>query len=380
VTDAPDRTPPRVLMLTTSYPAVPGAASGPFVHRLAARLVAAGATVSVLAPGGPEARARIEDGVRIEFFRYAPRRLERLAHGEGIAANLAGDRRLAALLPSFLTAFATRARLLARGAEVVHAHWLPAGLVAAGTGRPRVVTVHGSDLVLGRRVPRLVRAAIGRGPALAVTESQVAELRALAPDADVRVVPPQGADVHPRPLDPADRRSVLFAGRLIELKGVATLAAAWPAVRAAVPGARLVVCGEGPLAHLLRLDGVELLGRVGGEELERRYGSAAVVCVPSLRDAFATVSLEAMAAGRPVVCTPVGAMAARVRDGVDGLHVPPGDAPALATAIAALLADPARAAAMGASAAARVGERYAWDAVIGATLAAYGSAMRAKAE
>ena len=75
--------PLRILMLTTSYPPAEGMPNGVFVHRLAARLVAAGNEVDVLAPHEAGAVGRNEDGVRSHFFRYAPDRFERLAYGTG---------------------------------------------------------------------------------------------------------------------------------------------------------------------------------------------------------------------------------------------------------------------------------------------------------
>ena len=103
--------------------------------------------------------------------------------------------------------------------------------------------------------------------------------------------------------------------------------AAWPAIRAAVPHATLDVVGDGPLAHLVHGDGVRALGRVRPDEIGGLYAGAAAVVVPSRRDSFSLACLEAMATARPVVCTPVGNMAARVRDGVDGLVVSPDDPP-----------------------------------------------------
>jgi glycosyltransferase involved in cell wall biosynthesis len=64
--------------------------------------------------------------------------------------------------------------------------------------------------------------------------------------------------------------------------------------------------------------------------------------------------LEAMAAGLPVVATAVGGVPEAITSGRDGVLVAPGDAPALADAVASLVADPARAAALGRAARARV--------------------------
>ena len=163
-------------MLTTSYPPAAGVPNGAFVHRLAARLVKAGHEVDVLAPHAEGAQSRVEDGVRSHFFHYAPSRLELLAYGPGMVYNLSVDRRRLALLPSFGAAFAIAAARHARRADVVHGHWLPAGMVARVTRRPFVTTVHGSDLALAERVPALVRATLSNHVTIAVSEDMRREL------------------------------------------------------------------------------------------------------------------------------------------------------------------------------------------------------------
>jgi glycosyltransferase involved in cell wall biosynthesis len=88
--------------------------------------------------------------------------------------------------------------------------------------------------------------------------------------------------------------------------------------------------------------------------------SRANVCVvPSVwHDAFPLAVLEAMARARAVIATNVGGIPELIEHDVTGLLVPPGDETALAEAIAALLADPARAARLGEAARERVAERF----------------------
>ena len=153
---------------------------------------------------------------------------------------------------------------------------------------------------------------------------------------------------------------VLYAGRLSPEKGVLELVEA-------ADGFPLVIVGDGPLRD--RVPGAR--GFVPHDELELLYGRAAIIAVPSYREGFGVVCAEAMAQGRPVVASAVGGLLDLVVDGETGVHVPPGDVPALRAALERLLADRSLRERMGEAARARVRERFSWDAVTDATVAAY---------
>ena len=93
-----------------------------------------------------------------------------------------------------------------------------------------------------------------------------------------------------------------------------------------------------------------------------------VFALTSLSEAASLTLLEAMAAGVPVVVTAVGGNPELVRHGIDGLHVPRGDAGATATALLQILDDPGPASVMGSAARQRVVERYQLDATVAAYL------------
>jgi phosphatidylinositol alpha-mannosyltransferase len=167
-----------------------------------------------------------------------------------------------------------------------------------------------------------------------------------------------------RPADP-ESREILFIGRLEPRKGAQILLEALPHVR----GATLTILGEGAQGRTLQRTAagmpVRFVGRVEPSELAAAMERAAVVCAPSLGgESFGIVLLEAMAAGRPVVASAIPGYAAVVRDGADGILVPPGDATALAGALAALLNDPDRARSLGRNGRDRAA-RYSWDTVAG---------------
>ena len=107
-------------------------------------------------------------------------------------------------------------------------------------------------------------------------------------------------------------------------------------------------------AGLIGSDIVEFLN--GGDKA-MDGARAAIVVVPSLGEGFGMVALEAMERGRAVVASAVGGLPEIVADGTTGVLVPPADPRALAAALASLLADPDRGAAMG-----RAGRRRALEA------------------
>jgi len=166
--------------------------------------------------------------------------------------------------------------------------------------------------------------------------------------------------------------TVLFVGRLEPRKGLAYLVRAFLRLKPAFPRLRLLVVGrddkrqqERAMAVVparLRPDLV-FVGAVPQADLPSYYASADVFCAPSLGgESFGIVLAEAMAVGLPVVCSDIGGYRDVVRDGSEGLLVPPRDPEALATALGGLLDNPARRAAMG-EAARGVAGRYAWQVV-----------------
>ena len=339
--------PVKVALLTTSYPRAPGDVAGRFIAEAVERLRARGIEVEVVSPAG---------------FRHFG-----LAYGAGIVGNLRRQPWRALFLPLFLASFARAARRGARGADVVHAHWLPSAAVGLLTGKPVIAQVWGTDVELARRLPWLARAILRRARIV------VAPSTALASDArglgarEVRVIP-SGVDV-PAAIGTEDEPPfVLFAGRLSPEKGVLELVEA-------ANGIPLVVVGDGPLRDQLP----SAWGFVPHEELERLYDRAAVIAVPSFREGFGVVCAEAMAHGRPVVASAVGGLLDLVSDGETGVHVPPGDVRALRSALEQLLADPQLRRRMGEAARERVRERFSWDAVTDATIAAYRDASGERA-
>lgn len=147
--------------------------------------------------------------------------------------------------------------------------------------------------------------------------------------------------------------------------------------------AEFIICGDG--IHLGRMrklaerlgvqQRVSFKGWLDPEELGDELAEASVVVMPSLwPEPFGLVGIEAMAAGRPVVASETGGVVDWLQDGVTGIGVRPGDAPALARALNQLLDDPDEQQALGAAGKKVVDSRFSPERHLAALLACYQAA------
>ncbi|MDM7830686.1 glycosyltransferase family 4 protein [Cellulomonas edaphi] len=307
--------------------------------------------VVVLPTGGPLAARLAATGADV---RIAPFPVLRKA--------LLTPRGLVGLAASATTATWRAARWLRRArADAVYVNTLtiPTWLAAARLARvPALCHVHEAEedqsrlVTLGLTAPLLLaRRVIANSTASSLATASV--LRGLLRRTVVVHNGVPGPPAAPAPLrDPADDPvRLVLVGRLSPRKGTDVAVEAVAALVAAGRDVTLRLAGDtfdgyewfeaqirDQVAAAGLADRVELLGFVHPTwpELE----AADVVLVPSRVEPFGNTAVEALLAGRPVVATATQGLAEIVRDGVTGLLVPPGDAPALAAAVARLADDP----------------------------------------
>jgi glycosyltransferase involved in cell wall biosynthesis len=133
-----------------------------------------------------------------------------------------------------------------------------------------------------------------------------------------------------------DQPRALFVGALERVKGIDVLVEAWRTLNVGT----LQVVGDGSLAGLpAQLRDAEWRRRLMPDEVARALDEAWCLVLPSRSEGLPRVVIEAISRGRAVVATRVGGIADVIEDGVNGLLVPPGNAPALRAALELLLSD-----------------------------------------
>lgn len=351
----------RICLLTHVFPARREEPAAVFVFNLARGLTRRGHAVHVVAPWRDGAAdTDLWDGVRVHRFRHAGRFADRLGALRAVPP---------ATLAAFLIAMARTAarRVREEKLDLIHAYWVaPGGVAGVLAGRlanvPVVATAAGTDLnELPDRAPaaravvswtlQRLDGLIALGSALRARAIRLgtASRRARVILEDAGVDPAFAAAG--RAARPTDGPPVLlFAGRLAHPKRVDLLLAALPAIRRAHPAARLRIIGDGEERERLEAaarrlgvaEAVDFLGARPHAELPAHLAESTLVVYPSLHEGLPCAISEALAAGVPVLASPVGGIPDYLNGGATGVAVPEYDPTAWAAAVNALLADRAR--------------------------------------
>ena len=178
-----------------------------------------------------------------------------------------------------------------------------------------------------------------------------------------------------------DNGRILFAGRLHRLKGVIDLIRAASTIDK-TQQVKIVLAGsledrayvnqlKAEVGRLRMGDNVTFCGVLDDQALHNEFARAALLVLPSYQETAPMVIQEAMACGVPVVATKVGGIAYQVEAGETGYLVNPGDVPALADRLTALLSDETIRKSFGVAAKRRADKEYRAETVAQATLNAY---------
>ena len=262
-------------------------------------------------------------------------------------------------------------RLREAGITRVHAHF--AGMAARTTywikqffGIDYSLTAHANDIFAPRDfVVSLSKIVDSAAAVVTVSDFAASRLKEQFPENAAKIHRVYNG-VNLRVVDPpqlsGDRPLIVSVGRLIEKKGFGDLISACALLKSYGLRFRCEIIGEGPLEAALSAqirdaqltDSVRLLGARTQGEIAQRFRAATVFVLACTTEAdggmdnLPTVIMEAMAAGLPVVSTPVAGVPEMVEPGASGELVPQRNLAALASAIERLLANPEAAARLGA--------------------------------
>lgn len=334
---------PRYVVLT---PGATGADGISEVSRLVVRALASASRVAVFSAVGPAELEIPVDG----------------GHVRGVGAGESRARLLAIALGASASGGAPR------HVVCLHAHLSPVARLLAGSRGRLTCVLFGVEA--WRPLSLVQRRALAGAQLVAISAHTRDRFAAANPSLATRpiAVCHLGVPEAPPALSVAESHApfALIVARMASeerYKGHDELIDVWPRVADAVPGARLVIAGDGDdRARLQRravhLDGcVDFAGRVSASTLDALYRRAAFFAMPSRGEGFGLVYLEAMRAARACIGAP-GAAAEIIEDGVTGCLVDPSDREALGGAMIRLFRAPATCARLGQAGAARVAERF----------------------
>lgn len=264
-------------------------------------------------------------------------------------------------------------------------HSLPNGWLAAQSEEvkpiPLIVLEHDYDEISDcHRYPRrkeiMQQVAQQADRMLGVSCRMEEDIRQLFPQASTATLhngvtlPPAEVKDRPRPVELADRKIVLTCALFAERKGIPLLIEAFHKIAHRHPKALVRIAGAGPdwekieqtIKRLKMQSQVQLLGRLPHRQVLQEMAWSDCFALVGWDEPFATVYLEAMAAGKPIICCSDGGITDVVEDNVHGCVVLPKDVDAAAAALDHLLSDEVSRARMGKNARQLIEDYLSWDA------------------
>ena len=349
-----------VIGAETFPPDVNGAAR--FTHRLAVGLAGRGHEVHVTCPS-PTGRASVEtvDGITVHRFKAYRTPFHpsfRLVWPWQARGSL--DALLAEIKPDIVhvQSHFLLTRALIGLAERRHIplvatnHFMPENILGhvgvPGLLRAAVSKLAWWDLTRGFGKATVVTAPTPRAVQLLMENGLGQQARAISCGIDLDSY--QDRPVSPDP----EHRTVLFVGRLDEEKRVHELIRALPLIPAELK-VRAEIVGDGSKREALEqlagqlgiADRVTFRGFISDEELLDAYAASDAFCMPGIAELQSLATMEAMAAGKPVVAADAMALPHLARPGRNGWLYPPGNVPTLAARLTQLFSDDAERERMG---------------------------------
>ncbi|MEM3594692.1 MAG: glycosyltransferase [Candidatus Jordarchaeaceae archaeon] len=318
----------KVLIITTAFPRWYGDGRGAFIYEAAQAIKRQGCEVRVIAMHVPGAKTREwMDGIEVIRPRYLPERWEILAKDSaGIPQAWRTTPWAKLALIPFVIVHALTVMRYAREADILHANWTLSGMVAWLTQwyhrKPYVVTVQGSDIFQGLKIPVVRQLSFWTlrqaDLVLALSRALAREVQSLGVEETKIKIVPNG--VHLEPIQKIRQKIlnrepvILFVGSLFWRKGVTHLLEAFIEVSCEIPEYRVVFVGEGDQKQILEKRahdaGLEkrviFTGNLPHNDVLHWMCRSKVLVLPSVEEGQGVVLLEAMACGTPCIGSNVG--------------------------------------------------------------------------
>ncbi|MZH04593.1 MAG: glycosyltransferase family 4 protein [Nitrospinae bacterium] len=361
-----DQTDLKVTVLTTSFPRFKGDNAGRFVCKFANELSLLGVIIKVIAPHDSKVVPAHYPFIVKHFRYFFPESMQSLVYGAGIASRIKNNIFRIFQFPFLMFSFFLAARKNSGETHIFHSYWTFAGLVAMAVkmfnSTPVVINLWGSD-ILFLKVPvlwPLLCRIFNKADAIVCESEHFAEqliekgifkerIHICRNGIDLEKFKVEENKFQPKELQlPLDCPLILAVGNLSERKGHNYLLAALPRILADYGPVKLVIVGEGEFRDSLESNiekrglekHVSLVGFQSEENIPSWLNLADIFVLPSLLEGTPNILLEAMACKLPILTTDVGGIGSVIKDGYNGIIIPPRSESKLAEGVISLLQDP----------------------------------------
>ena len=388
----------RIVYISTAFPRNKNDRINPWLFEAIKRLIKENHEIVVFTSSYKGIKQKSLDGIKIYRFRYLPKRFEILTHDVAVPERIKmGFKYKLMVLPYIIFGFLNSLYFsLKERFDIIHVHW-PFPHIIFGIvmkiikNKPLICTFHGGEIIFLENLSDILKKffiSLLRFSDFFTCNSNFTKNKLLKLTKgtlkDKIYIVPFGITVEKREKENFKSKKenknirILFAGRLIERKGVHVLLKAFKKVLEIVENVELIIAGDGPLRKKLEELAFELKirekvvfkGHLSKKELEEEYKNADIFVLPSIHDekgdteTLGVVLIEAMEFNIPVIATNVGGIPDIVKDGYNGILVPEKDEDALKDAIIKLIKDENLRKEFSKNAKKYIKEKFSWDKII----------------
>lgn len=367
----------KICILATGYPRTKEDIFNTYLHALAQALQKKGIDVHILVPHEKGLKKEeVRDSIYIHRFQYMfPASFQSLAYFPGMPEKLKSiTGRIQMPFFLFWMYFALIKVIQQNNIDIINAHWaIPPGVISIISKpihkKPSLITLYGAELfpaihTNSKILKWIINIAINRAEkVIAISDITCQAGMRISGNKNIEIVP-DGIDVdkfYPyhdkfmlkKKYHFENDFVIITSGRMVERKGFKYLIEAIPLILIKIPNVKVIIGGKGPEEKNLKLltatlgvsDYIIFPGFISDGDYPDLMRMADIFVLPSIVDkrgdteGSATILLEAMACGTPVIGTNVGGVPYTIKEGIGGYLVPPKNPPQLAEKIIELLHD-----------------------------------------